>query len=605
DETGDTARLTFIQLGALKEPDSCAGRVFNVPNKFPTFPVRAWTVDPGLEAAAWIDLDGAVYRWQAGRREQLLVPPRGAPPSAALRRVYQLGGRLLLTTDDAVYSYRLSDHSWYRHRIPSPSGAARFVDLNLEPSPSERLTVTAHAGDGSVYVGQLHPGADNTVQLDRLLIPRARRRSGQGLNPERLRDVQEGPDGRWRFLFDDRLKSFDPSTRTWDRDLVFPAPADPTVTLRRALDRDVLVKDSGRTWWIAQDGSERASAVYPRGSDRAAAIDRDGRVWRLPADGRVRRCTARGGSYDVCEDHGGADMLIDPQRIASAWELDDWILFVGAGGSRVYDREQHRELRGLPPAVSRVTVVQQALKSSGNHWLLVDDGRLLRLDRQKRWRSSRASRLAVDRRDNVWVRGPDGWRRWNGERFSDPLAGRQDLRMLDLVDAQTPAVIHRSGMIFRYESGRFTELGRLPGHLDPDAVRTVIRSAPGRSWWVHHGRDLVRLAPTSGAAAPDRSPEIELPSAEVEILTVAVREGGRFHLRFSDGSGWEIDELAKAGRPVSPPSRPYFRLSDQWPMLKRQILVRPDGRNVFDGVIDLDHHAKGHRFRRRRPDPAQ
>ncbi|MCP4655508.1 MAG: hypothetical protein GY856_08830, partial [bacterium] len=47
DETGDTARLTFIQLGALKEPDSCAGRVFNVPNKFPTFPVRAWTVDPG------------------------------------------------------------------------------------------------------------------------------------------------------------------------------------------------------------------------------------------------------------------------------------------------------------------------------------------------------------------------------------------------------------------------------------------------------------------------------------------------------------------------------------------------------------------------------
>ncbi|MCP4656177.1 MAG: hypothetical protein GY856_12255 [bacterium] len=34
-------------------------------------------------------------------------------------------------------------------------------------------------------------------------------------------------------------------------------------------------------------------------------------------------------------------------------------------------------------------------------------------------------------------------------------------------------------------------------------------------------------------------------------------------------------------------------------MLKRQILVRPDGRNVFDGVIDLDHHAKGQLVARR------
>lgn len=614
DRTG--VRLEFARYDALDVPDSCADEPIGL-TIANTVTARAAAVSESTGRVAWIDPNGAVVEWTGGVETQLLAPT-GATAIDRLRRVFQRGDELLFTTDDGLRRYQLDERGWQSvNLIDVPSG-----DINIEAGDDSDI-VTLRAASGDLFMGSLASGAANVTMQPLFTPPSATFDAAPGA----LVDAQSRADGVWTFLLRDRIRYYDTADRAWSESASFDGALP---VFQQALGRGVVVVDGGAAWHVANvvDPHPDAFAAYlPDPSDVAAALDSDGRVWRLRPDGSIWRCAPAGSDYECVIDRPAAFQL-DPAAVRHSFEWAGKVLFATTDGLRAYDHESGDAV-ALSPAATGFSDVRAAFQH-GDHLVLYNGRALMLIDEtfeQRVWDDAR----------NVLI-GPDGllwadlggvWQRYTSNTFVAVATSSGGVRLsLYVLPGDNVAALGEDGHPYSARTGR---LGGANLEFEPDP-RPLPIAAPdwlirgqGEEWWAIDDGQLIHLvasqclapmatptpAPSPTATLTPAATATPAPTATpvlVDCLVVARRVSlaigtpRRAEARGTGGIALWGDNGAvvidAAGgytvMPLSDPTRADLALDDSWPARQAEVATLTNGRSAFDPVLrfDIDPQSK-------------
>lgn len=611
-------RLTIVPISSIRLPDSCSADAVPVPGDTQT--VRAVAVDEAGGRVAWLTAQGAILEWTPGQQSprEVVAGTGDSPPLGELRRLYyrQAGaaGTLLATTDlldRPLWRYDIGLRRWTAVPIRFPGPVSQLLDLNLEPVGDQEM-VTARTDSGAVFIGSFGP-SDQTVNLGLAFTAGA---PGLGAPGAAILDVQEWGAGRWTFLLQDRIRTYDPGRRTWVGEAQLPA-ADPSLQLGQAIGRAVLTAENGAAWLVGT-----ALGETPPGFARAelrpgeqTAIDASGTVWRRLPDGEVNRCDLSGTAF-ACRTQIAAPAPIDPNSVLQVFESGpELLLFVTMSGVRGYDPRSFQWIE-LPPEVASLrgplTVRQQSTR------LLLLGGDTLVTLTNEGGRGYQATslggvrELVYDDTGQPWVRLDAGWRFWNGQSFAPPTfgpsggAGGSGAERLIVQEGRQPLAVGPNGSLYAGRGRLDPDEGRLPDSIPPDSVQALTRLTAGE-WWAVTGDRADRLSQRTCA---DRAPAVCLEVVGTAALPsdfgpaagqpiVSARITGRDDLELIDASGQMISVQSLGGGQygavpgVPSPTAPTGGVADVWPTLRANTAQLPDGRWAYEPVVRFEVDANG------------
>ncbi|CAM2066085.1 hypothetical protein SCOR_11955 [Sulfidibacter corallicola] len=606
---GERQHISVIPMVSIRFPDSCSDDPVIL--KRHEYAGVGLTVAPESQSLAWIGNQGEIVEWRQGRLLEVAAPPNRGPALDSLRGFYSgpaqdgrppedlaqegtssegissMGRPLIFTTDRELHRYDLHSHSWQRIELVFTEPPSGSLHLNLEGTDSDWL-LTVQTAEGAVYWGAWN-GLDDQIHCDLQYLPGP---TSLGIDGDALRAAYGGTDGVWTFLGEDRLATFDPRQRRWLASVnVDGLAAD--AALYRLGDRLLVVEAEGEVWRIATSPEPAPSgfAVHRRAPGERTAIDSQGRLWRIEADGALERAEPDGLRYRRFEPEGGKPFFLDPDSVRGAWRWQDRIVFSDAGDLRLLDGYTHDTIElEYGKGFGEVRGVREY---AGWFWILSRRGVLLLGESiQERIEETffpDIDTLAVDARGRMWGRRQGRWLAFQGgsfdERLPGPLVSRGTYRLFVQEDREVTA-LDAAGIPAQFDEVFTPAFGSLPV-----AVSEVDFLIPGQrgDWWVLQGNRISRWRTRSGdrgsvtfASAGTFSLAV---AEDAEVLDYRLLTSDRLELSFSDGYRFLVDTRAGAGPPAASRievDRPRPGRANEWPELAKLVRQTPGGRHVFN-----------------------
>lgn len=626
-------RLSIIGLDAITLPHSCAAAQATLSAQ--TFEARAAAVDEAARRIVWLAQDGAVIQWQGGSQTVLLPAVKTGPRQTDLRRAFDRAdaGYLLFTTDVGIWRYDLPRRGWTALSLTPGFSASQIDDIDIERNGSSERAIV-RTTNGEIYLGDFG-AADAAVTLTRLYATPTRTFDAPA---SALLDVQDRGDGLWTFVLSTGIEYLDPKTRQWLTPAKLPGD-DPTLKLYQVMDRAVVVAESGQAWWIAQaTGSAPTQfARYPLTATDAAALDQEGAVWRLRADGILMQCEADASAAYQCQQYAPAPFLLDPGLVRNVFEWQGLLIFEMGNGLRAYSPSSHQEVQ-LPPDAANFGPLLSARTYQNRLWLRAQDA-LLILGAGSR--SSPDALLFRDVRVLIhdagglpWARFDAGWRVWDGGNFVEPVSTGLPPVHLFVAEGAKVTAIDEQGFPYTWNDRLQRNDLPLPAEVQPGGV-TAMLSGRKNDWWVvsnnrldHVVRRQCQVIVEPPATAPETSaitdtaatgvitattptptPTIVLtPCLQVSANAVLppgfgavaldslrwarVIADDSIELIGQDGAGLRIAESRpgqltitnweNASVPV------HGQVESRWPALQKNMAQLADGRPAYDPITALD-----------------
>lgn len=289
----------MVQLTRWEQPTASPDFCGNTPVPFgeptTTITARAYAVDEANKKFAWIDPDGRVMERHDEVRREVLAETHSGPAPESLRRAYRIEDLLLFTTATSLWTYNLDNHQWQERRLNFGANTPPLTDINLEPGAEQTVVIIARANSGDIYQGLLL----DVAQRDIVMQPVYRANPNPTVpDPALLVDVVQVGEN-WAFVFQDRVRYYNPTTRLWLREAQF-AQLDPARTVYELGGR-VIISD-GDTWRVAMEpGTAPTRFVdYQPLPNEITAISPAGDIWRVAA-GVLYRCPAVVGQPYTCQ----------------------------------------------------------------------------------------------------------------------------------------------------------------------------------------------------------------------------------------------------------------------------------------------------------------
>ncbi len=624
---GET-HLLFGPVADVQVPDSCGDQPVQMRLTF--VQARAAAVDESAGRMAWIDLDGKVVEWQAGRQQTRLGPDGTGPTQTQLRRVYGRGSYLLATTDDSIWHYDLDQRTWSSYELFLPDSAGAWADANIEQDgAAETIVVKTQAG--SFYLGSFQPD-QSFIHFELINTPG----TAFGHPADLLLDVQGRGDEMWTFVLKDRLKIYDPVSRTWQPDVMLDT-LDASLWYGTLADRGLVVGNGGNSWWVEREPGQTPLRFdrYDLNPGEQTGLDDQGHIWRLTSTGQLIVCSRPFGDAD-CQTHSRQPYYLDPARIRHAYAWQELLLFDTDAGLQALSPSTGQPVQ-LPPEAADFAGATTARQIGTAAWFY-RPGELLILHQTTTGVSAERlagiRSLAIDSSGTPWARFDDDWRRWAQIAFEPPrLPGGQTAQEAGLClfpsDGLPTAGLDATGIPLTWGTGLASESSPLPAAIDPARVTALFRVAQGK-WWVQAGATLYRVeagtctAPvtspitptvpiTPGAPPPPTATpavvacfqvtgSVELPAnfvgADATAIALArLSSDGMLQLTSLDSVTVDIIKSAPGRYQVQansyPPPNVPAPLVDQWATLVNNVKQVGNGQWAYDPFLTLTVSSQG------------
>ena len=400
-------QLTFVDASSVKLTSGCLNDPIAVAGKNRT--VLCYTVDPQTQSVAYIDEEknGAVTQYANNLEIDILLPTRTPPDSRQLKRLFGFNndqkGYLLTTAPNQLYVYNLQKRTWYN--IPlifedyiktSTQTIDNRSNIDIEEKNGIKQII-ATTPQGHIYIGNL-PGQfstsstlnDNisfpsTIQLHPIYTPH----TTFNANGNTIQDVlqQTNKDNtRWVFVLQDRIKYFDPKTRTWGTDILIPG-INNNFSYRQIKNRAIIVSNDAKTWFVGVNPGPypsrfaRYDVPTPRPNE-TTAIDENGTIWRYIPQGTLFRIPLPStGDYVIPQSPTQSPFIIHPPSVRKAFTWNKKILFDTFTGIRLLDTKSRMEIP-VPTINNQDLGIKEALQDQEQLWIRTNDDRLLFLQYQ-------------------------------------------------------------------------------------------------------------------------------------------------------------------------------------------------------------------------------
>jgi len=384
----DKNSFSAFPLNSLREGESCEPAA--LPSPAQSVARKAVTVDEARGEAAFLGADEAVSVWRGGRVANILPGSGGGGPSpSALRRVFADGAHIAFLTERDFWWYDTASRRWTKTRFVGVD-PNRVSSLDAKRVGEGRFAVSMWLDDGRSFGAVVARGASRAVfdELSGLPLPRAGSDFSDLLDAAQL-------DGRWLFLFPDRVLWMQPSPNGRRAELTFETAR----TDRRLISFQgrLAIEEgaSGAILYLPVDDegtparaaiAERA-AIVDRGLIRSLALvnaqsDRP-QLWLVDRDGTARSCPLRAGALVVseCPALTSRPVALDPDEVGAAYAAPSGeIVIFGEGAVRLLDRANRRITSlSLDDDAGRFEGLE-AYQTDDTLLLLSNDGLLRRLD---------------------------------------------------------------------------------------------------------------------------------------------------------------------------------------------------------------------------------
>ena len=359
-----------------------------------------WTGDsiaidePGGRAAV-LDAKGSFSIWENAEVMDVLAPVSLGPNPDRLRRVNEDGSDILFLEETAAWLYRTSKRAWKRISfLGVPDGTVQTLDARrLAPG---RFAITLWMEDGTSLGGVLDKGAGSVVLVPMRApsLPPAEGDFSQLIDAAQI-------DGRWLFLFKNRLSVMREGGDAWIAQLTFEDSRSDRRLGRFGDDLVVLDGAEGvpeRLYYLIPDAltGEAGGAIRGAIRDSAAVFDLTQvreygsvaaggplrQIVLIDADGIAHRCPIAPGPVELveCKRLNDAPVQLEASALTHAYEISGGLIVWYDGVASLLDREA-RSLTALSASVQSIEPTNALVYEINSALLfLTDDGRANRID---------------------------------------------------------------------------------------------------------------------------------------------------------------------------------------------------------------------------------
>ncbi len=507
-------RLTFIATASIQQPAGCESGTATMPVER-TEEVMGYAVNPTSGQVAWLRRNGALQTWADGRVSDRLTANTALPQTERFLRVAQSDKTLLFAASDAIWHYSPTIGEWRSVPLLTPSGGPA-VDVTMEPVAGG-FAVTAVTENGGRFAALLRSG-ERSLAL-RPISSGTVDPLPEGIGP--LRDARlQG--SRWVFLFDRRIRGFDPRARRWTWEAVFDQP-DATRRLGVVGEQIVITEGNGQTWWVAKDdpGERRGpvASLFTR-SDRTAedatvGLDVQGNLLRHRRDGSVLACPVGSVGEDSCRRLVNPAPTFDLQTVRSVHQTalgsETALLFLTDAGARLLlgpNLDVPANRREIPLDAGDLIGrgrVRHVWSTPQGFLLATENGRLVELQRD----GSVTTRL--DRLTGM-VATPDGLAavrdgvalRLDNNALQPAIRSAEGARLARIASNGDAVALDGAGLLWIQPRRRPASAYRLPTGIDAAAIRSVSPGIGNSLAWIQIGTQLLSLSAESCPADPGK-----------------------------------------------------------------------------------------------------
>jgi hypothetical protein len=361
---------------------------------------QSWTgdsiaVDKPGGRAAFLGANGSFSIWENAKVMDVLAPVSQGPNPNRLRRVNEDGPDILFLEEAAAWLYRTSKRAWERISfLGVPDGTVQTLDARRLAPGSFALTLWMEDGTSLGGILDKDAGSVTLTPMRAPSLPPAEGDFSQLLDAAQI-------DGRWFFLFKNRLSVMREEGNAWIAQLNFDGSRSDRRLGRFGDDLVVLDGAEGATerlYYLMPDAltGEAGGALRGAMRDSAAVFDLTQvreygsigaggplrRIVLIDADGIARRCSIVPGPAELigCERLNHAPVRIEAPALTHAYEISGELIVWYDGVASLLNREARNLAALSEPAQSIEPTNALVYKINSALLFLTDDGRAFRID---------------------------------------------------------------------------------------------------------------------------------------------------------------------------------------------------------------------------------
>lgn len=581
-DNGPGRVAALIPIKSIKYPHACSDEnvVFS-----PSF-INAEDIAVSADGnrLALLNQDGGLIEYRAGSRNEILPVIGNLPRLENLRRFFPdpESNRLFFSESGGLWVYDLEQRRWSFHepRLGNPNASAGEVNIQRIES---RYPITVRTENGRLLSGEFQ-AEDHSLDLVEFFRP-----SYLPLDPSSpLRDLQDRRDGLWTFVFEDRLRYFDPLTARFSGEVYLGGDKDKTYYM--ALDRGIV--RAGNTLWVAKSkGAAPADFAKIQIADQSEiALDARGHIYQLEVDGtlQVAEMQQSGQNFQAFQEKFAPGPQVFDDTMVFPW-FDTFVFHDSRNGIRIWDKNTRRILninnklgQGKPGPSAFEYEDKLWLQFSDDLFLIKRDG-----DQITAIRFPAGRRLGGDRIGREWLKTRDGVKiHRGGDRLYDPS---QNGERVSYIAGQDPAAMDDQEHLYIWnESGTVRDdAPRYPGGRN--ILRHWFRGIEG-TWWGLSNRELILLKNESGIL--QERFRTALPGSMQNGTTPAfarLNADGGLDLWGIDGEQLKITGDSNPVAEILSARLPNQRdqIENEWPELKAHVRER-NGLQRFNPILSLE-----------------